>query len=364
MDGVYRAEGFYLWDNCVLEDAGELHRYALSAPADVPPEKRHDHASLRHAVSADGGASWEDRGIALQANRSGAWPDLAIWTYHAVLRGAPSERKEFLLFVTGRSKADGELQRIGLARSADGHHFSPPKVVLNPTTKNGYNITDCDRVVMAWRDPFVFLDRRDGRWHMLFAAKAAAASGEAIATVGHAIAQDDNLEQWELQPPLQLPRHYHQLEVPSLVWRRGWYYLFVSTQDRPREADNAAKQAAFRGYVAPSLSGPWKLVYRVTDRIYGHEIYAPHVFERKSRDREYAAVAFFSEGATLPITGTPIIPIEWKQDEALPWERPVFDLRATERFMPKRAPDRNPDLNRHGAACARRTRGEKGGEPR
>ena len=54
-------------------------------------------------------------------------------------------------------------------------------------------------------------------------------------------AQDDDLEQWELQPRFRLPRHYRQLEVPSLVQRRDWYYLFVSSQDRPQETDNAAK---------------------------------------------------------------------------------------------------------------------------
>ena len=133
---------------------------------------------------------------------------------------------------------------------------------------------------MAWRDPFVFRDRKHGRWHMLFAAKAAMPAGPPIATVGHAIAQDDDLEQWELQPPLQLPRHYRQLEVPSLVHRPGRYYLFVSTQNRPEETDNAAKQAAFRGYVAPSLLGPWEFIYGETDLIYGHKIYAPLVFER------------------------------------------------------------------------------------
>ena len=138
--------------------------------------------------------------------------------------------------------------------------------------------------------------------------------------------QDDDLEQWELQPPLQLPRHYRQLEVPSLVHRPGRYYLFVSTQNRPEETDNAAKQAAFRGYVAPSLLGPWEFVYGETDLIYGHKIYAPLVFKRGQGSGKYAAVAFFSEDTTLPITATPLIDIEWEMDEHLGWERPVFDF--------------------------------------
>ena len=58
----------------------------------------------------------------------------------ALYRGAPSGGKEFLLFITGRSKAEGELRRIGLARSDNGHNFSRPKAVLDPTSQMGYDM--------------------------------------------------------------------------------------------------------------------------------------------------------------------------------------------------------------------------------
>ena len=140
--------------------------------------------------------SWQDLGVVLEASRDGRWPDLVIWGSNGVYRDVPDGGKEFLLFVTGRSKADGELQRIGLAKSPNGHNFSPPKVILDPTSRMGYDITGDDNVLMAWRDPFVFRDRKHGRWHMLFAAKAAMPASTPIATVGHAIAQSDDLEQW------------------------------------------------------------------------------------------------------------------------------------------------------------------------
>ena len=333
LSGVYKVDGFDTWDNFVIEAAeGVLHRYALSASKGLE-QKRHLQAALRHAVSTDDGVNWQDLGVVLEASQDGSWPDLVIWGSNGVYRDVPGGGKEFLLFVTGRSKADGELQRIGLAKSDDGHKFSRPKVVLDPTPEMGYDITDDDGIIMAWRDPFVFRDHEDGRWHMLFAAKAAMPAGPPIATVGHAIAQDDDLEQWELQSPLQLPRHYRQLEVPSLVQHSGRYYLFVSTQNRPEETDNAAKQAAFRGYVAPSLLGPWEFIYGETDLIYGHKIYAPLVFKRGQGPDKYAAVAFFSEDTTLPITATPLIDIEWEMDEHLGWERPVFDFEVVERFF-------------------------------
>jgi hypothetical protein len=117
------------------------------------------------------------------------------------------------------------------------------------------------------------------------------------------------------------------------VQHSGRYYLFVSTQNRPEETDNAAKQVAFRGYVAPSLLGPWEFIYGETDRIYGHKIYAPLVFKRGQGSGKYAAVAFFSEDTNLSITATPLIDIEWEMDEHLGWERPAFDLEVLERFF-------------------------------
>jgi len=291
LSGVYKVGGSDTWDNFVIEAAGALHRYALSASKGLG-QKRHLQAALRHAVSTDDGVNWQDLDVVLKANNDGTWPDLVIWGSNGVYRDVPDGGKEFLLFVTGRSKADGELQRIGLAKSANGQNFSRPKVVLDPTPKMGYDITDSDRIIMAWRDPFVFRDHQDDRWHMLFTAKAAMPAGTPLATVGHAIAQDDDLEQWELQPPLQLPRHYRQLEVPSLVQRPGRYYLFVSTQNRPLETDNAAKQAAFRGYVASSLLDPGSSSMAILARYYGESFRGFGISERSAWRTELAGLIY------------------------------------------------------------------------
>jgi len=149
-----------------------LHRYALSAPKKgFTPNERHEHAFIRHAVSRDGGLSWEDLGPAITPQPPGTWPDHVVWTSSVKLRRDENGEKEFLMFITGRSVADGETQRIGLTRSRDGHHFSVPEVILNPTETPGYDITDGDGIIMAWRDPYLIQDPADGRWHMLFSAK-------------------------------------------------------------------------------------------------------------------------------------------------------------------------------------------------
>jgi beta-fructofuranosidase len=310
--GVYAVPGQYIWDSWIVEDDGVLHRYALSAPkSGYTPNERHEHAFVRHAISTDGGLTWDDRGPAVTPQPTGTWPDHVVWTSSVKLRKNTKGEKEFLMFITGRSEADGMTQRIGLTRSKDGQHFSVPEVILNPSETLGYAITDADGIIMAWRDPYLIQDSTDGRWHMFFSAKSKDSCGVIRPTVGHAVADDDSLSQWTLQPPMVLPQYYRQVEVPYMLQRDGEYYLFVSTQANPLMETNAGKEAAYRGYVGDSITGPWTLIYEDTDRIYGHKIYAPTLFEKPRGSGDYAAVSFFSEDTGCPITGTPIVDVRW-----------------------------------------------------
>ncbi|MGD9171269.1 MAG: hypothetical protein PVI97_14590 [Candidatus Thiodiazotropha sp.] len=162
--GVCAVEGQYIWDSWIVEDEGTLHRYALSAPTEgYGPNDRHQHAFVRHAISKDGGKSWEDLGPAIEPQPEGTWPDHVIWTSSVMLR----------------------------------------------------------------------------------------------------------------------------------------------------------KDAAFRGYVGKNVDGPWELIYNDTDRVYGHKIYAPTLFEKTHGSGDYAAVTFFSEDTGCPITGTPVVDID-RDAEDLP----------------------------------------------
>lgn len=311
--GVYAVAGQYIWDSWIVEDEGTLHRYALSAPSQgYGPNDRHQHAFVRHATSKDGGRSWVDLGPAIEPQPKGTWPDHVIWTSSVMLRKDAQGETEFLMFITGRSGGDEDwTQQIGLARSTDGQNFSVPEVILSPEEIQGYDITDGDGIIMAWRDPFVIRDPKDNRWHMLFSAKSKDKCGVIRPTVGHAVAKDESLTRWRLEPPMELPQYYRQVEVPYMLIRDGNYYLFVSTQANPRMEENAGKEAAFRGYVGENIDGPWKLIYEDTDRVYGHKIYAPTLFEKARGSGDYGAVTFFSEDTGCPITGTPIVDIDW-----------------------------------------------------
>lgn len=334
--GVYAVNGQYIWDSWLLADSDErgkfLHRYALSAPSrDYTPNERHLHAFVRHAVSRNGGVTWKDLGPAITpSGEKGVWPDRCVWTSSILLREVKGQ-KLYLMFITGLNSQtpdgkpnDGLIQQIGLATSRNGHTFDQPRVILSPDDSKaaelGYDISADDGIVMAWRDPFVFQDPPSGTWHMLFSAKTKDACGTVHPTVGHAVARDDTLRNWELQAPLALPQYYRQLEVPYLIHRENRYYLFVSTQNNPTMHNNRDKEAAFRGFVADAPAGPWSLLYRYdqdqqTDKIYGHQIYAPTIFKRASG--EYGAVTFFSLDTGCPLTGTPIVAIEWAGDTPL-----------------------------------------------
>ena len=93
-EGAYHVEGHYIWDSWLVaeestkdgEQIVRLFRYALTAPKSVgSPEKRHNHAKVRCAVSTDSGKSWEDKGVVLEPRTDGEWPNLVIWTSHAMI---------------------------------------------------------------------------------------------------------------------------------------------------------------------------------------------------------------------------------------------------------------------------------------
>ncbi len=315
--GSLDVPGNWIWDSSVVEHNGVLYRYALSASKKWSRDERHDHAELRLATLGARDATWQDKGIVIEAEQDAEWPNLVIWTSNAIVRLTEDGAFEFVLAITGRNIDDGYLQRIGIAKSMNGVKFTPPKMVLAPEGPNvaerGYDVTDLNpskEVIMAWRDPYLFLDPNDERWHLFFAAKPLNPNPLGpVGTVGHAVASDSTLEVWELLQPLDLPQHYHQLEVPSVIYRGGEYFLFVSTQNNPLMKTNFDKEAAFRAYRADSITGKWKSIYEGSDLVHNHKIYAPTIFQRE--DGSFWAVAFYSEDTPWHIIGTPIVPLQW-----------------------------------------------------
>ena len=78
-----------------------------------------------------------------------------------------------------------------------------------------------------WRDPWVFFDERDNKWHMLNTADIKSSTNKKIcATVAHSTSTD--LKTWEVQPPLHGESGFGQVEVIQVEEIDGKWVLVFS----------------------------------------------------------------------------------------------------------------------------------------
>lgn len=209
----------WVWDFWTCrDDDGQTHLFFLHAPRSLgDPDRRHRHAAVGHAVSADL-VSWIRLPDALTPQPGTAFDDLATWT-GCTVRG---EDHRWWMFTSGISGAeDGRVQRIGSSWSTDLVTWQRTDLVLEADPR-WYDLADW-RGETHWRDPWVTRDA-NGTWHMYVTAKAGGRRGGGV--VGHATSED--LRTWRVRPPLSRPSgRFDQLEVVSLVEVEGrWALLF------------------------------------------------------------------------------------------------------------------------------------------
>ncbi|MGH3166947.1 MAG: hypothetical protein ACRDN0_13810 [Trebonia sp.] len=238
----------WVWDSWyATDDEGLHHAFFLRASrALLNPERRHRHASIGHAVSADL-RDWHLVADSLVPADDPSWDDLATWT-GSVVKG-PEGR--WYMFYTGVSRSDdGLVQRIGLATSADlitwERHGAKPLVEADPAWYERLSIEDWHEE--AWRDPWVFPDPAGDGWHMLITARANHGAAEGRGVIGHA--RSDDLLHWEVRPALSAPAGFGHLEVPQVAVIDGQPLLMFCT-DKPEPRIWAVP--------GPSLTGPWDI---------------------------------------------------------------------------------------------------------
>ena len=197
----------WLWDHWICDDGDRYHLFFLRASRALhDPERRHFRASMGHAVSNDA-RTWQLLPDALVHSDGPAFDDKAIWTGSTIVKPDGAMR----VFYTGISRAeDGLVQRIGWADSTDGVTFERTCDVPLEADSRWYERRETDvSGAEHWRDPFVF--RHDGRWHMLITARAKGAEHYGAGVIGHAVS--DDLDHWQIGPPLTSPSVFGQLEV-------------------------------------------------------------------------------------------------------------------------------------------------------
>ena len=118
---MLRLADAWTWDFWLADDGRSYHLYFLKASRHIgDPDKRHWNVSIGHAVSPDL-ADWTVVPDAIAPSGDPAFDHIATWT-GSVVRGRDGN---WFMFYTGvGSQSRAIKQRIGLATSADLHHWS------------------------------------------------------------------------------------------------------------------------------------------------------------------------------------------------------------------------------------------------
>ena len=255
---VFIPEHHYLWDFWLLSphEWGDLHGphhlYYLQAPRTLSdPDLRHGVATVGHAVSHDL-RQWIPHGTVLEAGHPGSWDDRAIWTGSVIVRDGLA-----YMFYTGTCLAEkGLVQRIGLAISTDLTHWE--QHAGNPLVEvdaRWYELQSSARwEAQAWRDPYVVYSSEEGVYYMFLSARVNTGPYDGRGVIG--LARSTNLLSWEVLPPVNMPGHFTEMEVPQVVLLNGRYYLLFCAS---RHA--AAQVSNWWGthyLVADTLTGPYR----------------------------------------------------------------------------------------------------------
>ncbi len=249
MNAIYRPRGQYLWDFWLYREQGDYHLFYLQADASLTPRQRHRHSSIGHAVSRDL-CNWTEKDCALQAADDPAqWDSVSLWTGCTIKKDG-----RYYMFYTARCQEDvaddgyvGHTQRIGLAASDD--LLSWEKYAANPVLTADYryyeSVTEAHNKHEGWRDPFVVKDETSEWYYAFFTARDRQRSDpKARGCIGRARSKD--LLHWETLPPAASPGLFTDMEVPSLHWHQGkWYMLFAVKEEWYSEA--------YRQAIAPEL---------------------------------------------------------------------------------------------------------------
>ena len=249
-----RPEGALVGDMSFYSNEDECHLFYLSKRNDDPP--RLPRCEIDHAVSRDL-LHWEQLPPALVPGERGE-PDgdgLGGSTivhkggkYHMFFAGADPE-------VTYHAESDDLIE---------WKKDEPLKPVIVPDPRwyvpcTGPPSESCPK--SDWRDPWIIRDEPKGRYVMTVTAGVNQGPPEERGSVGWAVS--DDLEHWEIKPPLYAPGIGRGLEVTELFEMDGRYYLIFSHGETIR--------TVYR--VADRLEGPYRRPS--DDLLIGNYMYAP-----------------------------------------------------------------------------------------
>ena len=324
-DGI-RHPLLYLWDAWSYCEENIIHLYCLavnrineSGRVMEPAQRNSFPFHIRHFTSQDDGKTWKDEGCFLKPRLGeGKHDSKTIWSGSVEL--LPNGKK--LVAYTGLYEVDQDhnfLQNIALAISNDGYEInkiadeplSSPKrdwtiitdqgYYLDLPEKIGHNEGESGGPIMAWRDPYVFIDMHE-KIHLFWGAKI----GTHQNAMAHALLESDGdmFRIARLYPPTTLPdgANFTQLELPKILYdpEDRLYYLIVSTCNRLFEGQSDEEvDKNVRLYISSSIEGSWEPYGKNGSIILGPEhLFGMTVLKADFAKKRLLCIAPYTDAAT------------------------------------------------------------------
>lgn len=324
-DGI-RHPLLYLWDAWSYCEDDIIHLYCLAVNRQkkdgtvMDPSQRNSFPfHIRHFTSRDDGKTWKDEGCFLKPRLGEEKHDSkTIWS--GSVEPLPNGKK--LVAYTGLYEVDQDhnfLQNIALAISNDGFEIdrvadeplSSPKRDWAEITNKGYYLDLPEKIghnegesggpILAWRDPYVFIDMYE-RIHLFWGAKIGAHQN----AMAHALLESDGdmFRIARLYPPTTLPdgTDFTQLELPKILYdaEDGLYYLIVSTCNRLFEGQSDEEvDKNVRLYRSSSIEGPWEPYGKNGSIILGAEhLFGMTVLKADFAKKRLLCIAPYTDAAT------------------------------------------------------------------
>ena len=323
----------FLWDAWSYVEADVMHLYCLAVSrlksdgTALQPIERNDFPfHIRHFTSENDGQTWKDEGCFLKiANWSEKFNYYTIWS--GSVEALPDGKK--LVAFTALEKVDPDhkfLQNIALAVSDDGYVvdqmadtvLSSPGRDWEAITNKGYYLDVPEKLgnntgegggpILAWRDPFIFLDK-DEKIHLFWGGKVSPTKSALVRA--EVEKNGDQYKITTLFPPVTVPdgNEFTQLELPKVLYdqERALYYLIISSCNRLYEGQSDEEvDKGVRIYQSTAIDGPWKAL---GGKILGAEnLFGPTVLKTDFKQNRLLCIAPYTDAAedSLSLTFSPV----------------------------------------------------------
>lgn len=240
-------ENKIVWDSWAIQSTdknGDIlwHIYFLQAEDSLSNREnfllRRDTATLGYATTRDF-VEFSYKGTVLEASKEAAvWDNSSIWSGCTYFDKKENNYK--LLYTSVSKEENMSVQRMGVAVSSDLSTWTKKGLISEPSRgKQWYEtletINNPREQTVAWRDPFVFYNPKDGYHYALICARKNQGDPYKRGCIG--LLKSKDLYNWETLPPIFSPDIFMQMEMPSLYSHQDkdgsvkWYLSFSVGED-------------------------------------------------------------------------------------------------------------------------------------